>query len=115
MIDLPEDIYDLIEDANLRFDEVSNKVEKSWEYIQNKQPNNFSWITFDVSNTGVATDMSTGMIYKDNSDFKNELHKYIDAFFSDEIINHYRSSRLKEINIILGAQTHNGENLNDNY
>jgi hypothetical protein len=113
MIDLPENIYDLIDEANSAFDKNSNKVEDSWNFITKKQPANFSWITFDVTNVSIATDFSTGMIYKDNSEFRDELHKYIDAFFCDEVVDHYRAGRLTEISIMLGAQKHNGENLND--
>lgn len=112
MIDLPNDIHDLIEAANDEFEKQCNTVEDAYNHIAHKQPEYFSWITFDVCYVAIATDFSTGLNYENNDDFRNELHKYIDAYFSDEILTHFRNGLLTDITVHIGPQKAQ-ENINE--
>lgn len=114
MIDLPENVHDLLEDGTERFGKTSKPMDKLWWKFATKfQPTNFSWITLDVSTNHIATDTSNAIYYENNSEFRTELLKYIEAYFSDELIRHYREGRLTEIKIVLGSRTPSGDDLNE--
>lgn len=114
MIDLPENIYDLLEEANEKFAGLLDRNSQiDWDLIEKSQPSNFSWVTVDVSRGHIATDTSTGIAYQDNSEFKDELLKLLDSYFSDEIISLYREGSLTELKLIIGSVTADGRDLNE--
>ncbi len=112
MIDLPENISDLFEESITNYYKVCKRVDDMIGRIENCQPDGFSWVTIDVSDNGLAMDWNTGISYDNNTEFRVEIKKFIDAFMSDELLNHYRYGRLSEISIVLGSRSPAGEDLN---